>query len=382
MINWKIVSKKKKLVKMCKSADAFIQKPNEKDGIVTWSLEKVENLDEYMQKLREYEKLDELLYENPNRFVKFPIKKKYRDIYELGEKQNGNFWVVRELENELKSDTQDWRKLDENKQFFIKNILMFFLVADGLVNENILTNFYSAFQSPEIRYYYGSQIHIEEIHAECYSYFIDNLPIPNEEKNDIFQNTINNPIIKEKLDWGLKWMNDEETSVTEKILAYAFIEGIFFQGSFAAIFWLKENHVMPGLCSGNVFISRDENLHCQAALMIYNKFHNKLPQERVYQILREAVEIEIKFMQRSLPCKLLGMNSDSMAQYIKYVADYWLAYMGLPLIYNEPNPFTFMELLSLETMDSFFETTPNNYRKAGATAEESGKCVFSMDEDY
>jgi len=359
-----------------------ILKPTEiSKGIINWAPETVMDTDDYMAKLRRYEKYDELLYKDLNRFVKFPIKHEHMDIWKLGEKQNGNFWVVKEIENELIRDISDWKKLNPNQQYFIKNILAFFAIADGVVNENIILNFYRDLQPAEIRYYYGSQIHIEEIHAECYSTFINNLPIPNDEKIELYKSAETNPFIKKKIDWAMKWMDDENCSVTEKLFAYALVEGIFFQGSFAAIFWLKEQRLMPGLCSGNKLIARDEGMHCEASLMIYKKFRNLLPKERIYQITQEAVNIEKEFMTEILPCRLLGMNADLMCKYIEFVADFWLKYIDVEPFYKTGNPFPFMDIISMESIDSFFETTPNNYRKAGAT-EESGKNVFSMDEDY
>ncbi len=320
--------------------------------------------------------MEPILEENNNRFTTFPII--YSDIWGLYKKALANFWVVEEID--LTQDYIDWNeKLNDNERYFIKNILAFFAASDGIVNENLALNFYNEIQIPEIRQYYATQILIEAIHSETYSLLIDSY-IKNEEEKTKLLNAIETiPIVKKKADWALKWIT--QGSFHERLIAFSAVEGIFFSGSFCAIFWLKSRALMPGLSISNEFISRDEALHCEAAIMIYHKLNNKLPEQTVHSIYKSAVELEKEFITESLPVSLIGMNKELMKQYIEYVADFYLQKLGYSKLYNAENPFSFMEYISIKSKTNFFEKKVSQYRKAkvGNNEEEN---TFGIDTDF
>lgn len=319
--------------------------------------------------------IEPILQENTSRYTVFPVK--YKDIWKLYQQSIGNFWTVEEID--FSKDIDDWVKLSENERYFIKNILAFFSVSDGIVNENLILNFYKEVQIPEMRQFYASQIQIEAIHGECYSLMIETYIKDEEEKRKIFKAIENVPIVKKKTDWASKWI--ENGTFAQRLLGFTIVEGIFFSGSFCAIFWLKNRGLMPGLTLSNEFISRDEALHCNGAITLYSHLVEKLPESEVNSIFKEAVEIEKEFISESLPVNLVGMNENLMKQYIEYIADYWLLKMGHSKIYNSKNPFDFMNYISLQSFGNFFETKISSYRKAnvGSTKEET---KFSLDEDF
>jgi ribonucleoside-diphosphate reductase beta chain len=301
-----------------------------------------------------------ILIPNPNRYVIFPIK--HHDIWESYKTSENLFWTAEEID--LSQDLTDWSdKLNEDERHYIKMILAFFSSSDGIVNQNLAQNFVNEVQYPEAMFYYGFQIMMENIHSETYSLLIDTYIKDETEKNKLFNALELIPSIKKKADWAIKWI--DSPNFVERLVAFAVVEGIFFSGAFCSIFWLKKRGLMPGLSFSNELISRDEGMHCQFATLLYSKhIINKLSEERVKEIICEAVEIEKEFISESLPVSLIGMNANLMKQYIEFVADYWLVELGCSKHYNSVNPFDFMDMLSLQGKSNFFEKRVGEYKKA------------------
>lgn len=319
-----------------------------------------------------------ILMPNKDRFVLFPIQ--HDDIWQFYKKSEASFWTAEEID--LEQDLVDWTdKLNEDERYFIKHVLAFFAASDGIVNENLAINFLQEVQYTEAKFFYGFQIAIENIHSETYSLLIDTYIKDNKEKDYLFNAIETFPPVKTKADWALKWI--DEGSFAERLVAFAAVEGIFFSGSFCALFWLKKRGLMPGLTFSNELISRDEGLHADFACLLYNDhLKHQLSKEKVAKIIIDAVEIEKEFITESLPVKLIGMNSDLMSQYIEFVADRLLMELGNEKVYNATNPFDFMELISLQGKTNFFEKRVAEYQKAGVlnNSEEANK--FSLDEDF
>ena len=301
-----------------------------------------------------------LLKENPNRFVLFPIR--YNDMWEMYKKHVASFWTAEEID--LSSDLNDWEKLNTNEKHFLKHVLAFFAASDGIVLENITEKFCSEIQVPEARCFYGFQIAMENIHSETYSLLIDTYVSDKNEKMKLFQAVNNFPVIYEKAQWAMNYINDT-SPFAERLVAFAAVEGIFFSGSFCAIFWLKKRSLMPGLTFSNELISRDEGLHTDFACLLYSHLNTQLSKEKIHSLIKEAVEIEKKFVTTALPVELIGMNSELMCQYIECVADRLVFCLGYPKIYNTVNPFDWMDLISLEGKTNFFEKKVGDYQKAG-----------------
>lgn len=319
--------------------------------------------------------LDDILKPNPKRFTLFPIQ--HKDLWDMYKTQQASFWAAEELN--LSTDLDDWHnKLNDNERYYIERILGFFAQADGIVNENLVLRFQREVQYPEAQIFYGFQQMMENIHAESYALFLDTY-IDDREKREFLFNSIENiPCIKKKADWALRWIESEEASFGERLLAFACVEGIFFSGSFAAIFWLRKRGLLKGLTQANNLISRDEGLHQEFACKLY-KDHlvkGKLPHEKVYQIVKEACELEKEFQTESLPCDLIGLNKSLMAEYIEYVSDFLLGMIGVPKLYNTRNPFDFMENISLDSNGNFFEVEVTEYRQPGSSRE------WTVDEDF
>jgi ribonucleoside-diphosphate reductase beta chain len=306
------------------------------------------------------ENKEHILTENKDRFVMFPLK--YHDIWEMYKTAEHSFWTAEEID--LGQDLTDWDdKLNDSERHFIKMVLAFFAASDGIVNENLAENFLKEVQYPEAKCFYGFQIAIENVHSETYSLLIDTYIKDSDEKDKLFHAIDNYPSIMKKADWALKWISSDDFA--ERLIAFAAIEGIFFSGSFCSIFWLKKRGLMPGLGFSNELISRDEGLHCMFACLLHNKYvQNKVSSDRITQIICEAVEIEKEFITESLPVSLIGMNSKLMAQYIEYVADFWLVELGCQKFYKSENPFDFMDMLSLQSKSNFFEKRVSEYQKA------------------
>lgn len=319
--------------------------------------------------------VEPLLRPVENRFTLFPIK--HMDVWQHYKKHLSTFWITEEVP--LDKDCADWDKLSDEERFFIKHVLAFFAGSDGIVLENLIERFISEIQVPEVRSFYSCQGLIENIHSEMYSLLIDTYIKDSQEKDKLF-NAINTiPAVGKKAQWALKWINDKESNFATRLLAFAAVEGIFFSGSFCAIFWLKNRNLMPGLTLSNEFISRDEGLHTDFAVLLYNNhIVRKLPQETVHQLFKEAVEIEEEFITDAIPCRMIGMNSDYMKQYIHFVVDRLLQQLGYEKLYGDNNPFDFMENISTEEKANFFEGRVSRYAKFGVGQEQT----FATDEDF
>lgn len=299
-----------------------------------------------------------LLAPNADRFVLYPIK--HDAIWQLYKKAEASFWTAEEID--LSDDLADWARLNNDERHFISHVLAFFAAADGIVNENLAVNFMKEVQIPEARCFYGFQIMMENIHAETYSLLIDTYIKDEAQKRILLEATQTIPSVAKKADWALRWI--EQGSFAERLVAFMAVEGIFFSGSFCSIFWLKKRGLMPGLSFSNELISRDEGMHCEMACMLYSMLRNKLSVEKVHQIVTDAVHMEKEFICESLPVDLIGMNSRLMGEYIEYVADFWLARLGVPKVYNTANPFDFMQMISLTGKTNFFEKRVGDYQKA------------------
>ena len=304
--------------------------------------------------------IEPLLQEDESRFVMFPIM--HNDIWEMYKKQIDCFWKVEEID--LGKDISDWNKLNGDEQFFIKMILAFFAASDGIVIENLGKHFLDEIQISEAKAFYSFQMAMENIHSETYSLLIDTYIQNNFEKNDLFNALNKYDCIKKKGDWALKWIEDKESNFATRLVAFACVEGIFFSGAFCSIFWLKKRGLMPGLTFSNELISRDEALHTEFAVLLYSKLLYKLSEKQLHGIIKEAVEIEQEFICSALPCRLLGMNSNLMKQYIEFVADRLSLQLGYSKIFNSKNPFDFMEMISLESKTNFFEKRVSEYALA------------------
>jgi ribonucleotide reductase beta subunit family protein with ferritin-like domain len=292
-------------------------------------------------------------------------------------KQIDCFWRAEEID--LSKDMNDWNSLNADEQMFLSMILAFFAASDGIVLENLAERFMSEVQVSEARAFYGFQIAMENIHSETYSLLIETYIKNPEEKSRLF-NAINVfPCIKRKSDWAQKWIHDNRSSFATRLVAFACVEGIFFSGAFCSIYWMKKRGLMPGLTFSNELISRDEALHCEFAMLLYSKLVKKMSKAKFNDLIKEAVGIETEFICDALPCRLIGMNSQLMTEYIQFVADRLSLQMGYEKIYNAKNPFDFMELISLETKTNMFEKKIDAYALANKTMSND---VFELTEDF
>ena len=322
--------------------------------------------------------VEPILKENKDRFVIFPIK--HHDLWEWYKKCEASFWTAEEID--LHQDLTDWKtKLNDDERYLIKHILAFFAASDGIVNENLAENFVNEVQYSEAKFFYGFQIMMENIHSETYSLLIDTYVKDDAEKDKLFNAIETFPAIKKKADWALKWI--ESDSFAERLIAFAGVEGIFFSGAFCSIFWLKKRGLMPGLTFSNELISRDEGVHCDYAVHLHNNhLVNKVPKERITEILTDALEIEKEFITESLPVSLIGMNAKLMTQYLEFVTDRLLVELNCDKVYNSTNPFEFMDMISLQGKTNFFEKRVSEYQKAGVLNNDTRSEEISFDEDF
>ena len=319
-----------------------------------------------------------LLAPDDNRFVMFPIQ--HDDIWQMYKKQVDCFWRAEEID--LTKDSDHWNTLNDDEKYFISSILAFFAASDGIVLENLASRFMSDVQISEARAFYGFQIAIENIHSETYSLLIETYIKDAADKHRLFNAIENFPCIKKKSDWAQKWIKDNRSSFATRLVAFACIEGIFFSGAFCSIFWLKKRGLMPGLTFSNELISRDEGMHTDFAVHLYNHhIENKLSKERLIEIIDSALVIEKEFISESLPVSLIGMNSDLMKQYLEYVSDRLLIDLGVGKIYNSENPFDFMKNIAMENKTNFFEKRVGEYAKKGVGVKEESN-AFSTEEDF
>jgi ribonucleoside-diphosphate reductase beta chain len=321
--------------------------------------------------------VEPILEKNNSRFVLFPIV--HDDIWSFYKRAEASFWTAEEID--LSPDLIDWEnKLTEDERFFIKHVLAFFAASDGIVNENLAEHFLKEVQYTEAKFFYGFQITMENVHSETYSLLIDTYIQNTADKAHLFNAIDTLDCVKKKADWALRWI--DKGNYAQRLVAFAAVEGIFFSGSFCSIFWLKKRGLMPGLSFSNELISRDEGLHCDFACLLYNEhLNNKLSKLEVQEIIMDAVTIEKEFVTDAIPVRLIGMNSDLMAQYIEFVADRLLNELGNEKVYNTPNPFDFMDMISIQGKTNFFEKRVGEYQKAGVlNGKESHG--FTTDEDF
>ncbi|MCC9017338.1 MULTISPECIES: ribonucleotide-diphosphate reductase subunit beta [Flavobacterium] len=322
--------------------------------------------------------VEPILQENKNRFVIFPIK--HHDIWEWYKKMEASFWTAEEID--LHQDLTDWNnKLSDDERYFIKHILAFFAASDGIVNENLAENFVNEVQYAEAKFFYGFQIMMENIHSETYSLLIDTYVKDEAEKAELFNALEVFPAIGKKAEWALKWI--ESDSFAERLIAFAAVEGIFFSGAFCSIYWLKKRGLMPGLTFSNELISRDEGVHCDFAVHLHNHhLVNKVPKDRIKEIIVDALNIEREFVTESLPVSLIGMNATLMTQYLEFVADRLLVELGCERVYGSANPFDFMDMISLQGKTNFFEKRVAEYQKSGVMNTDSDAQKISFDADF
>jgi len=341
-----------------------------------------------------------LLRDNDDRFTMFPIQ--YEVVWDMYKKHEASFWTAEEMD--LSNDLRDWRRLSDGERFFVSRVLAFFAASDGIVLENLGTNFMTEVQLPEARAFYSFQSAIENVHSEAYSLLIETYISDRKAKRELFQALNTVPCIKRKGDWARKYIS-LDAPFAQRLVAFACVEGIFFSGSFCAIFWLKKRQLMPGLCFSNELISRDEALHTEFACLMYSLLESKLVREEILEIVTEAVVIEKEFVCDSIPVSLIGMNASLMANYIEYVADVLLGMLGQEKHYNTANPFDFMEMISLQGKSNFFERRVGEYQRANVMASnrrrqsfrdigdviaedgedgvsQYGQYVFTTDEDF
>jgi ribonucleotide reductase beta subunit family protein with ferritin-like domain len=319
--------------------------------------------------------IEPLLVADDNRFVMFPIK--HDDIWKMYQKQVDCFWRPEEID--LTKDLKDWESLNQDERFFISMILAFFAASDGIVLENLAMRFMNDVQLSEARAFYGFQIAMENIHSHTYSLLIETYIKDSAEKHRLFNAIEHFPSIKKKSDWAQKWIHDNRSSFATRLVAFACVEGIFFSGAFCSIFWIKKRGLLPGLTFSNELISRDEALHCEFAVLLYSKLLKKMSKARIHEIIKEAVEIETEFICEALPCRLIGMNSQMMTQYIQFVADRLCIQLGYDKIYNVTNPCDFMEMISLESKGNMFERKIGEYGLANKTISDD---TFLLNEDF
>ena len=316
-----------------------------------------------------------LLKEDENRFVMFPIQDQL--MFDMYKKQIDCFWRVEEVD--LSKDKASWETLNADEKHFISMILAFFAASDGIVIENLGSRFITEIQLSEARAFYGFQMAMENIHSEMYSLLIDQYISDKDKKQQLFKGLSNFPCIQKKGAWAQKWIESKDSNFATRLIAFACVEGIFFSGAFCSIYWLKNRGLMPGLTFSNELISRDEALHTEFAILVYSRLQNKLTQKEIYAIVNEAVTIEKEFITEALPCRLIGMNSSLMTLYIEYVADRLLTQLGYEKYYNSKNPFSFMELISIEGKTNFFEKRVGEYALANKQVDDD---VFDLSDNF
>ncbi|KAF5309551.1 hypothetical protein D9619_010531 [Psilocybe cf. subviscida] len=323
-----------------------------------------------------------ILKECRRRFILFPIR--YPDIWDAYKKAQASFWTAEEID--LSKDRYDWdQKLNNDERHFLSYILAFFAGSDGIVNENLNERFATEVQVAEVRCFYGFQAMMENVHSETYSLLIDAYIKDPTERERLFDAINSVPSIKQKADWALKWISDTQSTFAERLVAFATVEGVFFSGAFASIFWLKKRGLLPGLTFSNELISRDEGMHTEFACLLFQHLIRRPHSDTIQEIVKEAVSIEQGFLTDSLPVSLIGMNSALMCQYIEFVADRLLVGLGSEKVYNSANPFDFMEMISLEGKTNFFEKRVSEYSLAmvdHSSAQNKSSKLFTVDDEF
>ena len=297
--------------------------------------------------------------------------------------QESAFWQAHEVS--MSDDIKDWSKLTDDGRKFIEEVLAFFAISDNLVNVNLLERFLEDIPIPEFKRFYTFQAAMENIHAEMYSIMIENLVKDPDRQKNLFNAIQMFPAIRKKAEWAVHWIESKD-SFAHRLLGMLITEGLFFQGAFCAIYWLREKKVMPGLCQANDFIAKDEKRHCDFAAYVYLLLKDmyRLSVEEVHAMFTAGLECEVDFIVESLPCRLLGMNSELMIIFLKHVVNGLLASIKYPPLYPDAYcPFAFMDMLSIPNKSAFFEVTPTEYVMShGNTAnrDSSGKLVIEYDD--
>ena len=315
--------------------------------------------------------MEPLLSETKNKYVMFPVE--YPDVFEMYKMAQSAYWTADEIN--FAQDADDLEKLSANEKHFINHVLAFFAASDGIVMENLSQRFANDIPKAEVRAFYAFQDAMESVHSETYSLLIDTYVKDETQKSELFNAVRNFPAIKEKADWALQWISNDDASFAQRLVAFAIVEGIFFSASFCAIFWLRERGLLPGLSFANQLIARDESMHTDFAIMLYSHLNNKLPQNVITDMITQAVEIERKFITESIPCSMIGMNAELMTDYIEFIADRLTVMLGYPRIFNKSNPFAFMEMSASDIKTSFFERRNASYAKA-AVSMTPGQCAI------
>ena len=320
-----------------------------------------------------------LTQKNPRKYVLFPIE--YPEVFAMYQKQQQSFWTAEEID--FSADISDYSKLNDNEKEFVENVLAFFAGSDGIIFENINCNFAEEIEIPEVRFCYGFQAMMENIHSQCYSLMIETYVKNPIRKDQLFNAIEKLPAVKEKATWACKWL-DQTIPLGKRLIAFAIIEGIFFAGSFCAIFWLKNTKglMTKAFAKSNELIARDESLHVDFSVLLYSYIVNKLTEEEVHELFKEAIEIEKKFITESLKCSLLGMNSEKMIEYIEFVSDRLLNQLGYSKLFNVKNPFTFMDTISLDGKTNFFEQRVTEYNRAEQVNSNSGLSNTDVLDDF
>lgn len=331
--------------------------------------------------LPEVEAAEPILTEEKSRHVYFPVM--YKDVHEMYNNAKSSYWVAEEINFE--QDLSDLNRLSQNEKHFIKQVLAFFAASDGIVMENLAVRFMNDVAIAEAKAFYSFQLAMEQVHSETYSLLIDTYERDPVEKDKLFNAVNTFPAIHEKASWAMKWIQHPEASFAQRLIAFAIVEGVYFSSSFAAIFWLRERGILPGLSFANQLISRDENLHTEFACLLYSKIINRVPDSIVHEMFDEAVEIEDRFITESIPCSMINMNEALMKEYIRFIADRTLLMLGYDKKYHTKNPFSFMEASAMESKGNFFECKISEYSKAGVNADGKSmpaKVAIDLDADF
>jgi len=320
-----------------------------------------------------------LLNPNKKRFTAYPIE--FPHIWSMYKSQQAAFWVTTEID--FSKDYDDFQLLNNDEKHFIKMIIAFFANSDGIVNWNLSERFTKEIQLTEALYAYQWQIMMENIHSEVYSLMLENIVTNQKEKDHMFNAIHTIPSIKEMADWAFKWIESDK-SFAHRLVAFAIVEGIFFSGAFASIFWIKthKGDIMPGLTKSNELIARDEGMHCEFACELYNYINNKLPANEIYEIINDAVVISQTFMRDALPVRLIAMNQDYMDDYIEYIADRLLSMLGYKKLYKKRNPFEFMSKIGLANKENFFEHRNTSYQDSTINNASATGYDFEFDEEF
>lgn len=319
--------------------------------------------------------MEPILQDHPDRFTMFPIV--YSDMWEMYKKAQASFWTAEEID--LQKDMPHWQSLNDDERHYIKHILAFFAASDGIVLENLLERFGTEVKISEARAFYAFQMMMENIHSETYSLLIDTYITDQQEKTHLLKSIETIPSIQRKANWAIRWIQNGE-SFAIRLVAFAAVEGIFFSGAFASIFWLKKRGLMPGLTFSNELISRDEGLHTDFACLLYRHLNEHPTEQQVHDIIADAVTIETHFFTDALPVDLIGMNAGMMQQYIEFVADRLLVQLGCSKLYKATNPFDFMDMISVEGKTNFFEKRVGEYQKSNVM--QNNDMVFALDADF